>query len=89
MLNSILETRERINGLYQITLHINDDTYFTFHDTLNEVDATELLEKYLIFKADGGRPDKVSIKHNKNEHVVIIKADLKYADNEKTEAIYQ
>jgi hypothetical protein len=47
------------------------------------------LEKYLIFKADDGRPDKVSIKHNKNEHVVIIKADLKYADNEKTEAIYQ
>jgi hypothetical protein len=71
MLNSILETRTKYNGTYRITLRINENVYF--------------LESYLLHRTDDGKPDKVKLRHNKREHIVIIEADLRYTDNAKTE----
>lgn len=88
MLNSILETRTLDNGLYNITLRINEDEYFSVYDSLNEEDASELLENYLKYRADDGRPEDIKMKHNKNEHLVTINADLYYTGNEKTEDMY-
>lgn len=88
MLNGILETRRVADGLYNITLSINENDYFTFYDGLDEEIATELLEKYLRYRADDGRPENIKVRHNKNEHIVTINADLYYTDNEKTEDTY-
>lgn len=85
MLNSILETHTKYNGTYRITLRINEKDYFLAYDSLNERDAAELLESYLLHRTDDGKPDKVKLRHNKREHIVIIEADLRYTDNAKTE----
>jgi hypothetical protein len=88
MLNSILETRTAEDGLYNITLRINEDEYFSVYDYLDNEDASELLENYLKYRADDGRPKNIKLKHNKNEHIVTITADLHYLGNEKTEDMY-
>ena len=88
MLNSILETRNVENGLYRITLRINEEEYFNIYNTIDEADALEILKNYLEYKADDGRPVDIKLQHNKNQHLVTIDADLHYADNEKTESMY-
>ena len=85
MLNSILETRIRDKDIYRLTLRINEEEYFSIYDSLDEVDAAGLLVNYLKYRSDDGRPEIYRLKHNKNEHMVIIEADLYYADNEKTQ----
>ncbi|HHY83253.1 MAG TPA: hypothetical protein GX505_11365 [Clostridiales bacterium] len=89
MYNSILESRKFENGVYQITLRISEDDYFSVYDALNEKDAAALLENYLKYRADDGRPENISLKYNKNEHMVTIQSDLHYLGNNKTEDMLQ
>lgn len=88
MLNSILETRTLEDGLYNITLQISEKEYFSVYDSLNEDYAYELLENYLKYRSDDGRPEDIKLSHNKNQHLVMINADLYYTGNEKTEDMY-
>jgi hypothetical protein len=89
MLNSIIETRIIRNGLYNITLEINEKDYFSVYKNLEEGQAYELLEKYLRYRGDDGRPEDIKIKHRKNVHTVIISSDLHYAENPKYVNPYQ
>jgi len=88
MLNSIFETRSQKDGLYQIKLTINENDYFSAYDGVTDENAQEILDNYLLYRQDDGKADNIQIKHNKNEHLVIITADLHYAGNEKTEDMY-
>jgi len=89
MLNSILETRKKIGGLYNITLQINDKEYLSIHEGLREDDAFELLQNYLRYRGDDGRVEDIKIKHDRNAHLITINADLYYDGNSKTEQPYQ
>lgn len=88
MIYSVLETRRVADGLYNITLSINENDYFTFYDGLDEEAASDLLKNYLRYRADDGRPKDIKIRHNKNEHIVTINANLYYTGNEKTDDMY-
>ena len=89
MLNSIFETRSQKDGLYQINLKINEKDYFLVYEDVTEENAKEILDSYLLYRQDDGRVSNIQIKHNKNEHLIIITADLHYIGNEKTEDTYK
>lgn len=84
MLNSILEKRTVEGERHSITLDIHEKEYFTIYEDIGEDAAREILENYLRYRADDGRPEEIKVKHNKNEHLVSIRADLYYTDNQKT-----
>ncbi len=85
MMNSILETRSSVDiGLSNISLQIKDDEYFSVYEGLQENDAFELLNNYLKYRTDNGKPEDVRIKHDKNQHIIVINAVLHYIGNEKT-----
>ncbi|SEF74805.1 hypothetical protein SAMN05660865_00921 [Caloramator fervidus] len=86
MLNRIRERRIQRDGLYEITLQIPEDEYFSVYDSVTEYNAVEILGNYLMKYQDDARFDNVRIKHNKNGHVVDIKADLHYLKNDHTDA---
>ncbi|AGB17782.1 hypothetical protein BFT35_11295 [Thermoanaerobacterium thermosaccharolyticum] len=82
MLNAIRETRSSKDGLHSIKLELPESEY-TFED-FNEDNAKKLLEMYLSYHQDDGRPSDVKIHHNANSHMVSITAHLHYLDNSKT-----
>lgn len=86
MLNRIRERRIERDGIYELTLQIPEDEYFNVYDDVTEYSATEILGNYLTKYQDDARFDNVRIKHNKNGHVVDIKAELRYIDNDHTDA---
>ncbi|MCX7641129.1 MAG: hypothetical protein N2Z20_00660 [Elusimicrobiales bacterium] len=86
MLNRIRETRIQRDGLYEITLQIPEKEYFSVYDSVTEYNAIEILGNYLTKYQDDARFDNVRIKHNKNGHIVDIKAELHYLDNDHTDA---
>lgn len=88
MLNSIFETRTQKDGLYKINLTIDEKEYFSVYEDVTEENAKEILDNHLLYRQDDGRADNIQIKHNKNEHLVTITADLHYTGNEKTEDMY-
>ncbi|SNX53809.1 hypothetical protein [Thermoanaerobacterium sp. RBIITD] len=83
MLNAIRETRSVKDGLHSITLELPDKEY-TFED-FNEDNAKKILEMYLSYHQDDGRPSDVKIHHNNSSHMVNITAHLHYLGNSKTE----
>ncbi|KRQ86793.1 hypothetical protein ABG79_01284 [Caloramator mitchellensis] len=86
MLNRIRDRRIERNGIYELTLQIPEDEYFSVYDSVTEYSATEIVGNYLAKYQDDARFDNVRIKHNKNGHVVDIKAELRYVDNDHTDA---
>ncbi|HZJ56877.1 MAG TPA: hypothetical protein VFD89_01385 [Clostridia bacterium] len=84
MLDSILEHRVLRDGLYDISLIMNENDYFMVYDNISNENATEIMDNYLVRRQDDGRPDGVQIKHNKNRHIVSINASLHYTENDKT-----
>lgn len=84
MINSILERRILKDGLYDMWLTINENDYFMVYDDISQANAQELVDTYLLSRQDDGRPGEVQIRHNKNQHIVSIYANLDYTGNEKT-----
>lgn len=84
MLDSILEHRVFRDGIYDISLIINENDYFMIYDNLSNENAQEIIENYLVHRQDDGRPNNIQIKHNKNHHIVSINARLHYTGNEGT-----
>ena len=84
MLDSILEHRVFRDGLYDVSLIINENDYIMVYDNISNENAQEIIENYLIHRQDDGRPNNVKIKHNKNRHIVSIEARLHYTGNEET-----
>ena len=85
MLNSIRDKRIQRDGLYELTLQIPEDEYFSIYDTVTIESAHDILTNFLDYHQDDGRPNGVDIRHNKNGHIVNITADLHYTGNEHTE----
>ncbi len=84
MLNSILEIRKWDDEQHRILLQIAEKDYFSVYDSLNDSNAEEILENYLKYRADDGRPEEVKISHDKNKHIVEVDAVVNYLGNEKT-----
>ena len=89
MYNSILETRSFNDGVCRLTLQINENEYFSVYDSLSEEDASELVNNYLKYRVDDGRPENIELKHDRSNHIVTIETDLYYTDNEKTTEMLQ
>lgn len=85
MLNTIRERRIQRDGLYEVTLQMPAEEYFTSYDSISSKAAEEILENYLNYHQDDGRPDDINIKHNKNAHMVDITANLHYTGNDHTD----
>lgn len=86
MLNSIRENRIQRDGLYEVTLQIPEDDFFFVYDSITVDAAREILDKYLAYHQDDGRPGEINIRHNKNGHVVDITVDMHYTGNDHTDA---
>lgn len=84
MLDSILDQRIFKDGLYYVTLTLHENEYFAAYDHISQENAKEIVENYLLRRQDDGRPENIKIKHNKNQRLVTIEADLRYLANEKT-----
>ncbi len=84
MLDSILEQRVFRDGIYDISLIINENDYFMIYDNISNENAQQIIENYLVHRQDDGRPNNIQIKHNKNRHIVSINARLHYTGNEGT-----
>lgn len=89
MRNSIVEQRIMKDGLYQISLTLNEKDYFTVYEDISENHAKEIMDNYLVYRQDDGQPDDIKIKHNKNQRMVTIHADLHYTGNTKTIHSYE
>jgi hypothetical protein len=85
MLNSIRDRRIQRDGLYELTLQMPESEYFNAYDTLTTEAAYEILGNFLSYHQDDGRPEVVDIEHNKNGHIVNIKANLHYLGNDHTD----
>ncbi|NLN42254.1 MAG: hypothetical protein GX160_09810 [Clostridiales bacterium] len=84
MLDNILDQRILRDGLYDITLTLHEDEYFAAYDHISQENAKEIVKNYLVRRQDDGRPENIKIKHNKNQRIVTIEANLYYTGNEKT-----
>lgn len=84
MLDNILEQRIFRDGLYDLTLTLHEDEYFAAYDHISQENAEEIVKNYLMRRQDDGRPENIKIKHNKNQRLVIIEANLQYSGNQKT-----
>ncbi|RKD31463.1 hypothetical protein [Thermohalobacter berrensis] len=89
MLNSIVESRKREeNGIYRLNLSVSEKAYFSVYDSVNEDAGYEIIDQYLNYHQDDGRPEKVQVKYNKNSHIINISAELHYTDNKHTDPKY-
>ncbi|SKA94798.1 hypothetical protein SAMN05443428_11662 [Caloramator quimbayensis] len=85
MYNNVLEKRIKKNDIYEITIQIPEDDYFNSYESLTRDSAAEILQNYLKYHHDDGKPDDIEIHHNKNAHIVNINANLHYLDNNHRE----
>lgn len=89
MLNSVIERRTVMDGLHRLILEVSEKEYETIYDQYTPEIAEEFLNYYLINRSDDGRPSDVEIKHDKNEHVVRIMANIHYTGNDEHTAEMQ
>lgn len=85
MFNSICERRMQSKGMYAVILQIPEDEYFTVYDTITDLSAKEIVENYLNYRGDDGRPEKISINHDPTNRLVSINLYLYYTGNDHTE----
>lgn len=85
MLNSMVVARERVGGLYSITLELPAKEYFDIYEDIDKEAAEDVLKQYLTYHGDDGRYSDVTIDHNKGSQIVSIHANLHYEDNDHTE----
>jgi hypothetical protein len=82
MISSIRENRIRRDELYEITLQMPENEYFDAYEGISVPAAEEILQNYLRYHQDDGRPENIHIKHNKNGHVINVTAELHYLGND-------
>jgi len=88
MLDSIRETRMVEGGMYKLVLEIPEDSYWNFYGDIEEEYAEDILNQYLQFRQDDGKPQEVAIEHDAYNHIINIKANLHYLGNEYTAQEY-
>lgn len=72
-------------GMYAVILQIPEDEYFNVYDSVSDGAASEIVQNYLNYRGDDGRPDRVTISHDSSSRIVNIHLYLYYTDNDHTE----
>ena len=89
-MDNMLDMRKRMdNGNYNLTLEIEDKSYFNFYDSINADSAQEIVRDYLLNNSDDADYKDVKIGHNKNRHIVKITAELDYLNGEHKDYKYR
>lgn len=88
MFSSIHERRMQSNGMdeYAVILQIPEDEFFLVYDSPAPEYAREIAVNYLKYHGDDGRPDHISIYHDKPLHLISISLYLHYTDNQHTQS---
>jgi len=66
-------------------LEIPEKEFEAVYDQYTNEIAAEFLTYYLENRNDDGKPADIQIKHDKDNHVVRIVANLHYSENEHTD----
>jgi hypothetical protein len=88
MFNSIFEERQRQEDNYHISLTMPRDQYISIYGKdVNNRNAEDIVNQYLQYKEDDGRPEGVVIYDYPGTGIVNIEADLQYVGNDHTDYI--
>lgn len=86
MLESVFDRRVKHEVGYDLYLEIPEKEYLQIYEDVNNEAANDVVEQFLYLHQDDGRPQRVEVKHDKNNHTINIKALLTYEDNNHREA---
>lgn len=76
--------KDRKNGLYKLVLEMAAHEYYDDYDELNKDYAMNILDSYLQYRGDDGRPSDVEIEYDDEYDIVRIKANIHYLGNDHT-----
>lgn len=85
MLESVFDRRVKHETGYDLYLEMPEKEYLQIYEDINTESASDIVHQYLHLYQDDGRPEKVEIKHDKNNHTINIKTLLRYEGNDHTE----
>ncbi|TCO80065.1 hypothetical protein [Marinisporobacter balticus] len=90
MLNSISESRVKLNDKYKLYIEVPEKEYLVAYDrNINVENAKDLVYQYLNAHQDDAMVENVEVKYDKNNHSVNIEADLCYEGNYHTKTRYR
>lgn len=85
MLNSIAERRLRLDDSYKIYLDMAEDEFMMIYDgNVNNINAADVLNQFLLYHQDDGRANNVEVIHDKANNMIRIEANLYYDNNDHT-----
>jgi len=82
--DNFIDTRIEKNGLYKLVLEMAAHEYYDDYDELNKDYAMNILDSYLQYRGDDGRPSDVEIEYDDEYDIVRIKANIHYLGNDHT-----
>lgn len=86
MLNSIYETRTRLDDGYHISLTIPKEEYtIIYGNDINEKNASDIVNDYLQHRDDDGQAHTIRIYDHDYSNMIEIEAQLNYIGNKHTE----
>ncbi|GMQ57167.1 hypothetical protein AN1V17_15620 [Vallitalea sediminicola] len=86
MLNSIYETRTRLDEGYHISLTIPKEEYtIIYGNDINEKNATDIVTEHLQHRDDDGEAHDIKIYDHEASNIIEIEAQLNYIGNEHTD----
>ena len=82
--NNVIEKRFVNEGEHKLLLEISADEYKQDYNDFNDDYAMNILEGYMQFRGDDGRPSDASIDYDPKDNIVRISAKVNYLDNDHT-----
>jgi hypothetical protein len=85
LFNNISERRVVKDGVHESVLEMTADDYNKVYNAeYNEEIASEIINHHLIRRGDDGRATNIRIKHDLEDDMVKIYANISYLGNEHT-----
>ncbi|KAB3539080.1 hypothetical protein F8154_01210 [Alkaliphilus pronyensis] len=81
MLNSIFERRVKLKYGYDLYLEIPEKEYLQIYEDVNDEAAHNIINLFLQYHRDDGRPKDIKINYDSKNRTVNIRAFLDYEDN--------
>ncbi|GAB6084810.1 hypothetical protein [Alkaliphilus crotonatoxidans] len=85
MINGIQERRIKKEAGYHVTLEIPEKEYLQIYEDVNEDAASHIVDVFLNYYQDDGRPQNIEINHDKQNHMISISTLLTYEGNDHTD----
>lgn len=85
MINGIQERRIKNDAGYYLTLEIPEGEYLDIYEDVSGEAASHIVDVFLNYYQDDGRPQDIEIKHDKLNQKVRINALLTYEGNQHTD----